>query len=91
VNTNIIREAPWLMRLFLRAIFSVIFKSPEAAAKAVTYMAVSADYEGKTNEYLHMFNKKRMDEKCYDPEEGKKLWDRSMEVWHRVDPDHIAI
>jgi NAD(P)-dependent dehydrogenase (short-subunit alcohol dehydrogenase family) len=85
VNTNIIREAPWLLRLVLRGIFSVIFKSPEEAAKAVVYMALSDDYSDNTNQYLHMFNKKRMDEKCYDEAEGKKLWERSMDVWSEVD------
>ncbi len=91
VNTNIIREAPWLLRIVLRGIFSIIFKSPGEAAKAVVYMSLSDDYAGNTNEYLHMFNKKLMDEKCYDEAEGKKLWDRSMEVWESVDDSAICI
>jgi NAD(P)-dependent dehydrogenase (short-subunit alcohol dehydrogenase family) len=91
VNTNIIREAPWLLRILLRAIFSIIFKSPEDAAKAVIYMASSPDYEGKTAEYLHMFNRKDMDEKCYDEKEGQKLWTRSMEVWKSVDKKAVMI
>jgi NAD(P)-dependent dehydrogenase (short-subunit alcohol dehydrogenase family) len=85
VNTNIIKEAPWLLRIALGGIFSIIFKKPSDAAKAVVYMAVSADYEGKSEEYLHMFNKKRMDEKVYIEEEGKKLWDASAYVWQSVD------
>jgi hypothetical protein len=48
-------------------------------------MAVSADYEGKSEEYLHMFNKKRMDEKVYIEEEGRKLWHASEQVWKSVD------
>jgi NAD(P)-dependent dehydrogenase (short-subunit alcohol dehydrogenase family) len=89
VNTNIIREAPWILRVALRAIFSIIFKKPEIAARAVVYMAGSPDYEGLTGQYLHMFNAKRMDEKCYDSKEGEKLWRRSMEVWDSV--DHRAL
>ncbi len=85
VNTKIIKEAPWILRLILGGIFGVIFKSPSEAAKAVVYMAVSADYEGKTEEYLHMFNKKRMDEKVYNSKEGKKLWNASAKVWESVD------
>ena len=86
VNSNIVKEAPWLLRKALRGIFYLVFKSPEEAAKAVTYMSISDDYEGLTNEYLHMFNKKRMDEKIYIPEEGIKLWDHSLEVWQKHDP-----
>ena len=48
-------------------------------------MSLSDDYEGKTEEYLHMLNPKRMDEKVYIPEEGKKLWDASMELWKSID------
>lgn len=86
VNTNIIRSAPWLVRIILRGIFSITFQSPEKAARAVVYMAISPDYEGKTGEYLHMFNPKKMDPKVYDAGEGKKLWDHSAEVWKRIDP-----
>ncbi len=86
VNSNIIKEAPWILRVILKGIFSLVFKSPLEAAKPVTYLSISADYDGKTNEYLHMFNRKRMDEKVYEPEEGTKLWEHSIEVWKRHDP-----
>jgi NAD(P)-dependent dehydrogenase (short-subunit alcohol dehydrogenase family) len=86
VNSNIVKEAPLVLRLILKSIFSIIFKSPVKAAKPVVYMAISPDYEGKTNEYLHMFRHKKMDEKVYIPEEGAKLWDRSVELWKQVDP-----
>ena len=87
VNTNIIKEAPWILRLVLGGIFSIIFKKPADAAKAVIYMAVSGDFEGKTGGYLHMFNRKRMDEKIYLREEGEKLWVASAAVWKSVDKD----
>jgi NAD(P)-dependent dehydrogenase (short-subunit alcohol dehydrogenase family) len=86
VNSNIVKEAPLVLRLILRSIFSVIFKSPKKACRPVVYMAISPDYEGKTNEYLHMFRHKKMDPKVYIPEEGAKLWDRSVELWKKIDP-----
>jgi len=86
VHSNIVKEAPWLLRMVLKGIFRVIFKSPAKAAMPVVYMALSEDYAGTTGEYLHMFNPKKMDPKVYDPEEGKKLWDRSMELLSRIDP-----
>jgi NAD(P)-dependent dehydrogenase (short-subunit alcohol dehydrogenase family) len=86
VNSNIIKEAPLLLRVILRSIFTIIFKSPSKAALPVVYMAISNDYEGKTNEYLHMFRHKDMDTKVYLPEEGEKLWNRSTELWKSIDP-----
>jgi NAD(P)-dependent dehydrogenase (short-subunit alcohol dehydrogenase family) len=85
VNTNIIKEAPWMLRVALGGIFSVIFKKPSDAAKAVLYMAISADYEKTSGEYLHMFNPKKMDPKVYLQEEGRKLWEASEKVWQSVD------
>jgi NAD(P)-dependent dehydrogenase (short-subunit alcohol dehydrogenase family) len=86
VNSNIIKEAPFLLRITLRAIFTVIFRSPAKASLPVVYMSISPDYDGKTNEYLHMFRVKKMDEKVYIPEEGEKLWDRSVALWKELDP-----
>jgi len=85
VNTDIVREAPWIVKVSLKAIFSVFFQSPEKASKAVSYITISDDFEGKTAQYMHMFNPKEMDYKIYIPEEGQKLWDHSVEVWKRVD------
>jgi NAD(P)-dependent dehydrogenase (short-subunit alcohol dehydrogenase family) len=91
VNSNIVKEAPLVLRLILKSIFSVIFKSPRKACLPVVYMAISPDFEGRTNEYLHMFRPKQMDFKIYIPEEGEKLWKRSIEVWKQVDPLAVTI
>lgn len=88
VHSNIVKEAPWLLRMILKGIFRVIFRSPAKACLPVVYMALSEDYEGTTNKYLHMFNPRKMDPKVYDPEEGKKLWEKSVELLKRIDPDH---
>lgn len=91
VNTNIIKEAPWILRMILGGIFSIIFKKPADAARAVVYMAISPDYEGKTEEYLHMFNRKRMDDKIYIPAEGKKLWEASQKLWESIDQKAVRV
>jgi len=85
VHSNIIKEAPWVLRMVLRAIFKVIFRSPAKATLPVVYMAISEDFNEKTNEYLHMFKNKKMDSKVYLAEEGSKLWDRSYKLWKSVD------
>jgi NAD(P)-dependent dehydrogenase (short-subunit alcohol dehydrogenase family) len=89
VNTNIIRSAPWIVRIVMRAIFSVFFQSPTKAAKPVFYMGISPDFEGKTASYLHMFNVKDMDPKVYIEEDGKKLWNHSKAVWESIDEKAI--
>ena len=88
VHSNIVKEAPWLLRMILKGIFWIVFRSPSKAALPVVYMALSPDYEGCTNEYLHMFNPKKMDPKVYEPAEGQKLWDRSTELLKEIDPGH---
>ena len=85
VNTNIVREAPWLLRQILKGIFSIIFRSPAKAALPVAYLSISDDFKGRTNEYLHMFKPSRMDPKVYDVKEGVKLWEKSMELWCSLD------
>jgi len=88
VHSNIVKEAPWLLRMTLKGIFWIIFKSPAKAARAVVYMALSPDYDGTTNEYLHMFNPKKMDPKVYEDAEGEKLWKHSMDLLQSIDPEH---
>ena len=85
VNTNIIKETPWLIRIMLRAIFTIIFRSPPKAVLPVIYMGSSADFRDTTNQYLHMFIKKRMDEKVYDQKEGMSLWEASELLWKGLD------
>ncbi len=90
VASNIVKEAPWLLRMTLKGIFRIVFKSPAKASRPVVYLALSPDYEGTSNEYLHMFNPKKMDPKVYEPVEGEKLWERSMELLKSIDADFKA-
>ncbi len=85
VNSNIARDAPFILRSILKFIFKVFFPSAYKAATPVTYMASSSEFEGKTNEYMHMFNHKKMDPKVYDEKEGAKLWEYSDDVWKKID------
>ncbi len=90
VNTNIIRETPFLIRIILRGIFTIIFRTPAKASLPVIYMASSEDFNNKTNQYLHMFIPKQMDEKVYDEVEGKKLWKESEKLWKQLDKKAIV-
>lgn len=81
VHSNIIKEAPFFLRVTLGAIFRIIFRSPKKAALPVVYLSISPDYEGKTNVYHHMFKVKQMDPKVYEEKEGLKLWEESFRLW----------
>ena len=91
VNTNIIREAPGPLRAVLKGIFSVAFRTTAQGAMPATYMSCAADLEGRTNNYLHMLNRKSMDPKVYDEAAGKKLWEASSAIWKRVDPQRANV
>lgn len=80
VNTNIIRDAPPLLKGFMQFIFSIFFQAPDKATPPFVHLACAPEMEGRTNCYLHMMTEKRMDEKVYDPEIGERLWERSVEL-----------
>jgi hypothetical protein len=84
VNSEIVRDAPPLLKLFLKGVFKVAFRSPEVAARPAVYACASPGFETETCRYLHMWNPKRMDEKCYDPAEGARLWERSLALCAEV-------
>lgn len=77
VNTNIVRDAPLVLRAFLRTVFKLFFRAPDVAARPVGYMCGAEDFGDQTGRYLHMFNEKRMDPKCYDAEEAARLWQQT--------------
>ena len=80
VNSNIIRDAPFLLKGFLKLIFLLFFKNPLKAALPVIYMAAAEEMKNSTGNYLHMDRPKKMDPKCYDPEMGIRLWNKSEEI-----------
>ncbi len=80
VNSNIIRDASPAVKALLKLVFALFFKKPAVAAEPVIYMAAAPELEGVTGSYLHMNRPKRMDEKVYDPEVGKRLWEKSEEL-----------
>lgn len=83
VNTNIVREAPFLIALLLKSIFSIFFQSIEKSAIPFLYVAQAPELEGRTGIYHHMRTEKRMDEKVYDPDTGKRLWEESEKLLER--------
>jgi len=80
VATNIARDAPPALKGLLKIIFRFFFLRPDQSTPPFIYFAAGTEVEGQTNLYLHMTNQKAMDEKCYLPEEGKKLWEKTVKL-----------
>jgi len=74
VNSNIAREAPSLFKPLLKGVFKLFFRSPKIAAEPVVYLAASKDVAGKPFDYLFLMQRKEIDEKAMNAENGKKLW-----------------
>ena len=81
VNSNIAREAPKAFIPLLKVVFGIFFKSPAKAAIPAVYLAASRDVSNKPFDYLFLMSRKEVDEKASDPENGKRLWDLSEELW----------
>ncbi len=80
VNSNIAREAPVIFKPLLRLVFSIFFKSAKKACEPVVYLAASKDVEGKDFDYLFLMQRKEIDEKAEDPNNGRKLWQLSEDL-----------
>jgi NAD(P)-dependent dehydrogenase (short-subunit alcohol dehydrogenase family) len=84
VNSNIAREAPKIFQPLLKLTFRIFFRSPEKACEPVVYFAASHDVEGKAIDYFFLMTRKEMDEKATDPDHGKELWEKSVNLMSKV-------
>ena len=80
VDSNIIKEAPLILRLFMRLIFKIFFKNPMKAGIPVVFLASAPEILDSPIDYLHMNRVKRMDPKCYDEDYGHRLWLQSHDL-----------
>lgn len=84
VNSNIAREAPKLVQPIMKLVFKIFFSSPEKAAEPVVYLSASNEVEGKSTDYLFLMSRKSVDDKASNPENGKKLWDKTEELLKNI-------
>jgi len=75
VNSNIAREAPALFQPLLKLVFSIFFRSPKKACRPVVFLASSEEQNTRTMDYLFLMNRKEMDLKATDPDNGRLLWE----------------
>jgi len=80
VNSNIAREAPKLMQPLLKLVFSIFFKSPEKASDPILYFASEPNHNHNPLDYMFLMQRKAMDHKALDKENGKRLWELSQKL-----------
>lgn len=80
VNTNIARESPAFFQPIIKVVFALFFRSPKKASEPVVYLSASKQVEGKPFDYLFLMQRKGIDEKAADVENGKMLWTLSEQL-----------
>lgn len=76
IDTRIARGAPALLQGPLRAVMRTFFRSPEAAAAPVIYLATAPELAGDTGWYMHLMRRKTALPAALDVENGRRLWER---------------
>jgi NAD(P)-dependent dehydrogenase (short-subunit alcohol dehydrogenase family) len=89
VNSNIGREAPKIFHPLMKLVFAIFFKSPAKAAIPVIYLATSHDLDRKAFDYMFLMSRKDVGKNAADPENGRMLWERSMELRRQLMKDQL--
>ncbi len=84
VNSNIARESPALFQPLLKLVFRIFFRSPETACRPVVYLAAVDQLQSTPMEYLFLMQRKPMDEKATDQENGRRLWELSERLREKI-------
>ena len=80
VNSNIAREAPVLFKPLIKVVFGIFFRSPEKASEPLIYFCASKKVANTDFDYLFLMQKKEIDKKAQDPDNGIRLWEYSQKL-----------
>ena len=87
INSNIAREAPWLLKPVLGPMMKAFFLSPAKAALPMTYLCCAKGAGERTGIYLHMLREKAPAPEASDPQNGERLWSASEALMRPFAPD----
>ncbi|MFO0697094.1 MAG: SDR family NAD(P)-dependent oxidoreductase [Polyangiales bacterium] len=76
IDSNITRDSPPALKPLVDAVLGAVFPSPEAAARAVVYLAAAPEIAGDTGVYLHALRRKTASPLATDPAFGASLYAR---------------
>lgn len=77
VATNIVKDAPRLLRPIVAAWLRRFFQSPTEAIGPVLHLCCAEEAGNSTGMYLHMMHRKQVSPDAADPDNGTRLWEAS--------------
>ncbi len=77
VDTNIVKDAPPLLKPIVNAWLRRFFQSPEEAIGPIIHLCCAAEPGTSTGMYLHMMHARQVSPDAADPDNGARLWQAS--------------
>ncbi len=77
VNSDLMREAPWFLKLLLQPAKRLLFAAPGQAVAPVVHACCAEDMGRRSGVYLHLMREKEMSAPAMDPSAGARLWRES--------------
>ncbi len=77
VATNIVKDAPALLKPIVNAWLRRFFQTPEEAIGPVVHLCCAEEAGNSTGMYLHMMHRKQVSPDAADPDNGARLWEAS--------------
>ncbi len=77
VATNIVKDAPRLLRPIFNAWLRRFFQSPTEAIGPVVHLCCAPEAGNLTGMYLHMMHRRQVSPDAADPDNGARLWEAS--------------
>lgn len=77
VDSDLMREAPWFLKLLLQPAKRLLFAAPDKAVAPVARACCAEDMGRRSGVYLHLMREKEMSAPAMDPSAGARLWRES--------------
>ena len=77
VATNIVKDAPRVLKPVVKAWLRRFFQSPTEAIGPVVHLCCAPEAGSSTGMYLHMMHRKQVSPAASDPDNGVRLWEAS--------------
>ena len=77
VDSDLMREAPWFLKLLLQPAKRLLFAAPDRAVAPVAHACCAEDMGRRSGVYLHLMREKEMSAPAMDPSAGARLWRES--------------
>ena len=77
VDSDLMREAPWFLKLLLQPAKRLLFAAPDKAVAPVAHACCAEDMGRRSGVYLHLMREKEMSAPAMDAAAGARLWRES--------------